>query len=84
MRLRYVLLSAAMIALVSPVRAQQDSEPADNAGDVEAGTEAEAGDEDSAAGELGAAEARQAAEEDVFIPSEEVPPDQQVTFPVDI
>lgn len=95
MKIRIPLLFACCILLGAPPMAQEESaepsagpgsEPVNgDAGENVEGTaagEAAAGDE----GPVGASEARAAAEDDLsqFVPSREVPPDEQVLFPVDI
>jgi hypothetical protein len=84
MRLAYPIVALAMLALAAPLVAQDEPEPAGDAAaaDQEAAESSEA--DEGASGSLGASEARQAEDEDVFIPTEEVPPDDEVVFPVNI
>ena len=80
MRLRFCVLLFGGLLLSSPLVAQ-DEAPVESA--AEAPDPASA--EESAAENAGAAAARaETDDEDDFVPSEEIPPDEQVEFPVDI
>jgi hypothetical protein len=84
MRQRCLLLLMAVLAFAPPLGAQNQPSPAGEsaAASAPASDDSDAG--EAASAEQGAAEAREAAGDDDFVPSEEVPPDQQVVFPVDI
>ena len=93
MTTRLLLLVAGWLLLGASLSAQEQApepaaEPAaesDSAG--AAGDSAEAGeadDGDDEAEPLGAAEARAADDLSIFVPTREVPPDEQVLFPADI
>ena len=80
MRLRFCVLLFGGLLLSSPLVAQ-DEAPVESAAEAPAPASAE----ESAAENAGAAAARaETDDDDDFVPSEEIPPDEQVVFPVDI
>ena len=80
MRLQFCVLLVGGLLLSSPLVAQ-DEVPVESAAE----SPAPASEAESAAAAAGAAAARaETDDEDDFVPSEEIPPDEQVVFPVDI
>jgi hypothetical protein len=76
-------LLVSMIALAAPVKAQDATADSSRPpADATAGAGSDEGEPED--GTTGAAEARRSAADDEFVPSEEIPPDEQVVFPVDI
>jgi hypothetical protein len=81
MRLQFCVLLIGGLLLSSPLVAQ-DEAPVESAAEAPAPAPASAA--ESAAETAGAAAARAETDDDDFVPSEEIPPDEQVVFPVDI
>jgi hypothetical protein len=81
MRIRLFLVLFVMAGLTGPLPAQDTADEAEPIVVVEEeSAEAEAEDGEG----TGAADARAAEDDDRFIPSREVPPDEEVIFPIDI
>jgi hypothetical protein len=78
-----LLLLVSIIAASVPVQAQEATADSSRPpADAAAGSVSD--EETSEDGAAGAAEARRSVADDEFVPSEEIPPDEQVVFPVDI
>ena len=75
-----VALGATSAFVSASVSAQEQSDPA--AQQTQAAPAPSAGDDENAAAP--ASDAGEGAADDEFIPSEEIPADEEVTFPVDI
>jgi hypothetical protein len=81
MRVRLLLIVFVFAGLVGPLPAQDTTDEAEPIVVVEE----ESAEADAEDGEgTGAADARAAEEDDRFVPSREVPPDEEVIFPIDI
>ena len=85
MRHRWLALIVAALGISLPLAAQDEAPPAAAAPPAQTPPAAPPSAEPAATETLGAAEARRAAveDEDVYTPTEEVPPDEEVRFPVD-